>query len=118
MIDYSLIIAILAFFAAVQLAIKQNTPPLLSSLVAVGVPVIVSSVLKLINLLGWQLPILENIISLQLIVTVAIQFAISFVVFKRLRDEDGYEALLVWGVGGVIAVCFATPLIVAKLITF
>lgn len=87
------------------------------SFVAVGVPYIVSLILRLVYAVGYGLPILENLFSVRSVIVLLIQFVISFAVFKKLQNEEGYGALIGWGVIGAIVVIFVVPFAVTYAIS-
>ncbi len=110
--DYSLIIALLAFFGAVQLCNKFNVGAVLCSAVAVGIPFLVSIVLKSIYLIGYKMPLLENLFSVAALISIICQFAASVFIFRKLQSEDGYISWLGWGVGGAIVVVVLIPTVI------
>ncbi len=114
--DYTLIIAFLAFFGALQLCNKFNVSPGLSSSVAVGVPFVVNLCLKWIYVIGYKLPLFENLFSLVTMLSVAVQFVVAFFVFRKIQSEDRLGVFMAWGVAGSIVVILGVPLVLSFLL--
>ncbi len=65
---------------------------------------------------GYNLPIVENLFSLSSIITILIQFVVTFILFRKIRDEDGISATIGWAIGGFILIIFLIPFIIQKII--
>lgn len=115
--DYSSIIAVAAFFVAVQLATRTAIRPLLSASIAVFIPYVVKLVVGFINATSYNLPILPNLFSVASVVTVVLQFSLAVYIFKRIQDEDSIASVLAWGVGGFLIIIVGIPAVVGLLMS-
>lgn len=114
--DYAAIIPVAAFFVGIQLATKANAHPLYAASIGVLLPYSITLVTRYIMAIGYNLPILSSLFSLQSVTAIIIQFLLGLYVFKRLRDEEGIAATFIWGLGGLFGIVFLTPLLVGLII--
>ena len=110
------LITIFAYLGAVQLATKDKANALFCSFVAVGLPYVFSIIIQWLNLTAYNLPVLPNLFSLIGIVTVSVQLIASFVVFKKIIDEENYVATVSWAIGGFILIVLLIPYVMQKIL--
>lgn len=114
--DYGLIIALLAYFGALQLSTKFNTTPLVNTIVAVILPYLVRLVVQYIYVSGYGLPVVENLFSIQSILLVMLQFVVGYGLFYKLQNDESIGAWMAWAVFGFLVIYFALPFLVVSVL--
>jgi len=110
--NYGLILVIAAYLAAVQLATRTNTRPLVCSLVAVGIPYIVGLIITWVAINTHDIPLLANLFPLVGVVTFVLQLIAAFIVFKKIQDEESIIATIAWSTGGFVLILMIIPFVV------
>lgn len=100
---------ILSFAAALYLVNTLNAGPTLAAFVAVVFPFLANSlVLYILKFSIWM-----NILSISNIVVLGLQFAVAYVVFKKIRDTDSIAEMFCWSTGGLLMLFFLPPAVQA-----
>jgi len=114
--DQNTIIAIIAFVVAIQLVTRMNAGPKLGTFVAVVLPYILGIVLKWIQVNALDLPIAPNLFSPSTIVTFALQLILSYIVLRKIREEEDTTITIGWAMSGFIVIIFLVPFVVQKIV--
>lgn len=115
--DYTALLAPLAFLMAVQFSLKLNTGPVFNSIIAVGTPLLASRILAWIMLSGGHnQPSLIDLFPISVIVTTAIQLVVAWFVFSKLQVSEGYDSWIYWALGGGVVVIYVVPMVVGFLL--
>ena len=114
--DYGLILIVAAYLSALQLATRTNIGPLVCSFIAVGVPFVLGIIIKLIITNNYSLLVFADLFTLTEVITIIVQLAVSFVVFKKIKDEEGISGTIGWAIGGFIVILFLVPFLIQKII--
>ena len=112
---YGLILIIAAYLVALQLATRTNAGALLCSFVAVGIPYIINIIILWILTNASTLPSVANLFPVTGIVTFILQLVASFIVFKKVHNEEDISATIGWSIGGFILIIILIPFIVQKI---
>jgi len=65
---------------------------------------------------GYSLPLRPNLFPIIGIVTVAVQLVVSFIVFKKIQDEEGFTATISWASGGFVIIILLIPFAIQYLL--
>lgn len=114
--DYSFVIAIISYVGALQLSSKFNARPIFSVIVAVVFPFVIGTLLKFIYVIGYALPVLENIFSLTMVLIFVTQFFAAFIVFYKLREQESIGNWVVWGTGGLLVIYLLIPFVINSIV--
>lgn len=114
--DLSMLIAILAYVAAVQMATKYSAGPIASSTLAVFLPFVIASFTRWMYFSGTSVPILANLFSLSIVTSFIVQFVFALIIFRNLENEDGYSRWLAWVIGGGVVLILVVPAMVKQVI--
>jgi len=114
--DYGLLLIIGAYLGALQLATRTNTGALLCSFVAVGLPYIVSLVIRWIFQNSSDLTMIAGLFTFEGITTLILQLAALFVVFKKVQNQDDLVAVIGWSIGGFVVAILLIPFVVQQII--
>jgi hypothetical protein len=114
--DYGLILTIAAYFVGIQVVAKFNLKPLTGALIAIGIPFIVSSIVRWI-LFGAHLDaIWGEAINVTSVLVCIIQGALMYVLLRHLKSTDSIAAYLILGVVGFIVIVLFIPFAITKLL--
>ena len=108
--DYTVLIAPLAFLAAVQLNTKLSLGTFSSASLAVGLPFVIDRVLAWVTIIGRDVPFFSNVFPIDSLLTAATQLALAWYAFKTLQLSDDYSTWLTWVIGGGLAVVYGVPM--------
>ena len=109
---YDVIIPIAAFLVAVKLATQVKVHTAIPASVAVFVPYLATLAVKYVYIVNYKLPVLTSLFAWSTIATVAIQFLICLVVFRQIREDDRFGAVVAWAVVGMIATLLMVPFLI------
>ena len=107
--DYGFILIVAAYFGALQLATRTNANAFICSLVAVGLPYVIGTIVRSILMSSFDLPLAG-------IIVVVLQFIAAFIIFKKIEGEESLFTTISWSVNGFIVIIFLIPFVVQKII--
>ena len=113
--DYISLVAVFAYFAAVQCVTKYNMKATFAAFIAVGIPYIVGLVTKWIYTVGYNLPIFANVFSVASIGTVVLQMVVALIIFRKIYEEDELIKNVGWAIGGFLTIVLALPIAMSQL---
>ncbi len=113
--DYSALISLLAFLAAVQFISRYEFRVIYGVLVAVGLPYVISLVLRLVMAHGYGQPILQTLFTPSSVAIVLLQFAVAFPIFYKIKTTDDLGPTVGWSIGGLLLIVSVIPFIVSNL---
>jgi|GEM_PF-3859845 len=114
--DYGAIIAVLSFLGAIKLATNSKFGPVFCSLIAVGAPFLITLITSWVFISAYDMPILENLVSIPAIIAFVIQFVLSLVLFKKLQTEDNFGTVIGWSIVGFVLIVLLVPFIIHLII--
>lgn len=104
------IITALVFVAIYQFASRNSIPPKVSASIIAFVPLIFILILR--SIFGASV---LNLVQWSDILTLVLQFMVSFFVFHRLEYDDSASSWIIWGLLGLAAVTLLVPSLVLLL---
>lgn len=113
--DYTSLLALFAYFAAVQCVTKYNMKATFAAFIAVGIPYLVGVVTKWIYAVGYNLSVLDYVFSVASIVELALQLVVALIVFRKIYEEDELTKSVGWAIGGFLIIVLALPIATSRL---
>lgn len=108
--DFTPLIAPLAFVGAAQLLAKFNLKPITASCLAVLPPLLVALILRVIYITGYNLPFLPNFLRFSDVVILILQLIAAAIIFRKLSDsDDSLFDWFAWTIGGLLIVVYIIP---------
>lgn len=107
--NYGLILIIAAYLGAVQLATKTKAGAVACTLLAVGLPFVISIVTQI--LLSNGAVQLNSLFTISSVATFALQFVVGLIVFKNLQNDDSIASVVGWAVGGFVVIVLLVPFV-------
>lgn len=115
---YVLIAGILWYIFLLQKVNVSGLTPKKGAFIFIIPYLLLQMLVKGLELSAWNAPLIPNLINPVTILTILIQFAVSFAIFYKTSEDDSATSYVVLGGVGIAMIFFALPITIQKILGF